>query len=123
MQDLAQAIYLMHRGIYQLEPSIMGKLMGALHAPGLLPSIATKPHATALSKPLDEAIPEAQIIREELSEREIEVLRLIATGATNRETGRWRKLMFSLVERYGRDARGPEVVQKIARVQEKLPND
>lgn len=31
-QDLAQAVQLTHRGIYQLEPSIAGKLVGALSA-------------------------------------------------------------------------------------------
>lgn len=67
-QDLAQAICLAHRGIYQLDPSIAGKLVGALTGPT---RSAEKPTTTA-----DLAA---------LTEREVEVLRLIATGATNRE--------------------------------------
>lgn len=73
VEDLAQAIQLVQRGIYQLEPSIVNKLMGALIAPGRL---ATAP-------PKAEAQPEPAAV--DLSEREIEVLRLIARGATNRE--------------------------------------
>jgi len=68
-QDLAQAIRLAHRGIYQLDPSIAGKLVGALTG-------ATRP----VEKP---AVPADDLAA--LTEREIEVLRLIATGATNRE--------------------------------------
>lgn len=73
VQDLAQAIRLVQRGIYQLEPSIVNKLMGALIAPGRLapppPKVEIPPDLTTI----------------ELSEREVEVLRLIARGATNRE--------------------------------------
>ena len=70
-QDLAKAIQLAHRGIYQLEPSIVGKLVGAIDdiAPKTLPASAESP-----AQQLDE-----------LTGREVEVLRLIATGATNRE--------------------------------------
>ena len=70
-QDLAKAIQLAHRGIYQLEPSIVGKLVGAIDdiAPKTLPASDKSP-----SQQLDK-----------LTEREVEVLRLIATGATNRE--------------------------------------
>ena len=70
-QDLAQAIRLAHRGIYQLDPSIAGKLVGAL---------------TGAARPVEKTVPPAA--NDDLSaltEREIEVLRLIATGATNRE--------------------------------------
>jgi DNA-binding NarL/FixJ family response regulator len=73
VQDLAQAIHLVERGIYQLEPSIVNKLMGALIAPGRL---ATTPPKTD---------PQPDLTTVDLSEREIEVLRLVARGATNRE--------------------------------------
>ncbi|MBN1993018.1 MAG: response regulator transcription factor [Anaerolineae bacterium] len=69
-RDLAHAIQLAHRGIYQLEPSIAGKLVGVLSAKGAAPALATPA--------LEEECPD-------LTERELEVLRLIATGATNRE--------------------------------------
>jgi DNA-binding NarL/FixJ family response regulator len=69
--DLAQAIRLAHAGIYQLDPSVAGKLVGALNRPG------TKHQPSAdLSSPA---------AHETLTERELEVLRLIAQGATNRE--------------------------------------
>ena len=66
---LAQAIHLAHAGIYQLEPSVAGKLVGMLSAAG---------KATADPPP-------AAVAAHDLTERELEVLRQIATGATNRE--------------------------------------
>lgn len=77
-QDLAQAVQLAHRGIYQLEPSIAGKLVGALNKQ---PRPASAPPAPA-SKDTSAGAVAAQF---DLTEREVEVLRLIATGATNRE--------------------------------------
>jgi DNA-binding NarL/FixJ family response regulator len=73
VEDLAQAIRLVERGIYQLEPSIVNKLMGALVAPNRLATPAAKPEG------------KADLTMTDLSEREREVLRLIARGATNRE--------------------------------------
>lgn len=73
VEDLAQAIRLVERGIYQLEPSIVNKLMGALVAPNRLATPAAKPEG------------KADLVVTDLSEREREVLRLIARGATNRE--------------------------------------
>ncbi|MEZ4768446.1 MAG: response regulator transcription factor [Caldilineales bacterium] len=66
---LAQAVQLAHAGIYQLEPSVAGKLVGMLGATG-----------KAASDP-----PPAPPVVHDLTERELEVLRQIATGATNRE--------------------------------------
>lgn len=65
--DLAQAVRLTHAGIYQLDPAVAGKLVGAL---GEWERPAQK---KAVSSDHD------------LTERELEVLRLVATGATNRE--------------------------------------
>lgn len=64
-QDLAEAIRMTHRGIYQLDPAVAAKLVGAF----------TKP----TTKPLTSSV------NHELSGRELDVLRLIATGATNRQ--------------------------------------
>jgi DNA-binding NarL/FixJ family response regulator len=67
--DLASAIKAAHQGIYQLDPGVAGKMLLALSADRgrAEPEVAT-PHTAA-----------------ELSAREVEVLRLIAKGASNRE--------------------------------------
>lgn len=67
--QLARAAQLAHSGIYQLEPSVAGKLVGMLR----------EPH---LEHP---AVQPVQPLEADLTERELEVLRLIGTGATNRE--------------------------------------
>jgi DNA-binding NarL/FixJ family response regulator len=66
--DLAQAVKLAHAGIYQLDPSVAGKLVGKLPA---VPKVGEGKPAAA---------PE-----HDLTDRELQVLRLLATGATNRE--------------------------------------
>lgn len=66
---LAQAVHLAHAGIYQLEPSVAGKLVGMLSVVG---KVAAEPAP-------------APAAAHDLTERELEVLRQIATGATNRE--------------------------------------
>jgi DNA-binding NarL/FixJ family response regulator len=67
--DLASAIKAAYQGIYQLDPGVAGKMLLALSADRgrAEPAIAV-PHTTA-----------------DLSAREVEVLRLIAKGASNRE--------------------------------------
>jgi DNA-binding NarL/FixJ family response regulator len=77
-EDLAQAVHLAHRGIYQLEPSIAGKLVGALNKQAGLPPATPAPASK-------EAATQAVAAQFDLTEREMEVLQLIATGATNRE--------------------------------------
>jgi len=65
VDDLAQAVKLAHAGVYQLAPEVAGKLVGNL-------------------KTIDQSkIPESLEI--DLTKRELEVLNLIASGATNRE--------------------------------------
>jgi len=69
--DLAQAIKLVHAGIYQLDTTVAGKLVGALSK--------QKKETAPLPQTAD------SLAKHDLTERELEVLRLIATGATNRE--------------------------------------
>jgi len=76
--NLAQAVKAAHQGIYQLDPAVASKVFSSLAGSGKQQSRSTVPslerdHAGASVKPAD------------LTEREIEVLRLIAQGATNRE--------------------------------------
>lgn len=77
--DLARAVHLAHAGIFQLEPSVAGKLVAIAAVKNIqtdaTSGITAKSNNTA-------AVPDE--IRD-LSEREMEVLRLIAIGATNRQ--------------------------------------
>jgi len=69
--DLVEAIKAAHRGEAQLHPEVTKKLMRQVAA-------KAKQQETAPSQP-------GQTRPEELTERELEVLRLIATGMSNRE--------------------------------------
>ena len=77
-QDLAHAVQLAHRGIYQLEPSIAGKLVGVINK-------QARPTPVTPAPSLKEAPAQVIAAQFDLTEREMEVLQLIATGATNRE--------------------------------------
>ncbi|HEX9923681.1 MAG TPA: response regulator transcription factor [Anaerolineae bacterium] len=74
-EDLAKAVQLAHKGIYQLEPSIAGKLIGSLDGPPFC-GVAAKAPAIDVAAAAEQT---------DLTQREVEVLRLIAQGATNRE--------------------------------------
>lgn len=73
-QDLGQAVRLAHRGIYQIEPSIAGKLV----------SVLNRQAGPVVPAPLA-SFKEDVAAQFDLTEREMEVLRLIAIGSTNRE--------------------------------------
>lgn len=65
--DLAQAVRLAHAGIFQLDPSVAGKLVGAID------TASTPKNSSSTTDTFD------------LSLREREVLKLLASGATNQE--------------------------------------
>lgn len=65
--DLVQAIKLAYKGVYQLAPEVAGKLVGSLQQ-----------HQKTLKQ--QKLLPDAS-----LTARELEVLRLLAKGATNKE--------------------------------------
>lgn len=75
-RDLAQAVQAAHRGIYQLDPAVASKVFASLIGPAVRPTVPLPVVPAPVSEQLKFA---------DLSSREIEVLRLIAKGATNRE--------------------------------------
>ncbi len=80
-RDLAQAVQAVHRGIYQLDPAVMQQVRSAL-------AQAKRDSSQAMSaspQPAQGCSRSGALNHPDLTEREIEVLRLIAKGATNRE--------------------------------------
>ena len=77
--DLAQAVQAARKGIFQFDPTVAGKVVASLstHHPA-------QPAPKAPPRPAHSAATPARDLSE-LTEREVEVLRLIAQGATNRE--------------------------------------
>ena len=73
-QDLARAVHAVSQGVYQLDASVIERMLGASGGPNAAPQPKTK--ASVAPDALEAA---------GLTNREVEVLRLIATGATNRE--------------------------------------
>ncbi len=76
--DLAKAVQAVHRGIYQFAPSVAGKMMASLSRPDSM----HPPVSKESNKESSDAFASHSL---DLTNREIEVLRLIAQGATNRE--------------------------------------
>ena len=79
--DLAQAVKLVHAGIYQLDTAVAGKLVSAISRP----STSSGDVASASSGDVTSTSSGKAPANHTLTGRELEVLRLIATGATNRE--------------------------------------
>ena len=82
--DLAQAVHAVHRGIYQFDPAVAARVMTSLSKLSSdcpeEPASVANPSQTGAGKG-----PITPINATGLTEREIEVLRLISQGATNRE--------------------------------------
>ncbi len=71
--ELARSVRLVHAGVAQLDTSVMARLAAALAVPG--------PTVPGSAAPAPSAPGQAEV----LTGREVDVLRLIAGGATNRE--------------------------------------
>ena len=76
-QDLAKAVISAHMGIYQLDAAVASKMVAALAGLGS--------KGSNVPPPAPIFVPISSATQTELTEREIDVLRLIAKGATNRE--------------------------------------
>jgi DNA-binding NarL/FixJ family response regulator len=80
-ERLAQAIQAVHQHIYQLDPAVASRLV----ASAIMPKGQQKDHAATPASSSSGGAPPASLNKAGLTERESEVLRLIAQGATNRE--------------------------------------
>jgi DNA-binding NarL/FixJ family response regulator len=80
-RDLAQAVHAVHRGIYQLDPAVMQQVTARL---GQARREDSQIERASLVPARGASVP-SSLKHTDLTEREIEVLRLIAKGATNRE--------------------------------------
>jgi DNA-binding NarL/FixJ family response regulator len=76
--ELAQAVRLVHAGIYQFDPVVAGRLIETARSREPAPHGPSSPPPAAARAPGPPAV-------DALTGRELEVLRLLATGATNRE--------------------------------------
>ena len=77
--DLAKAVQAVHKGIYQLDPNVASKVVTSL---ARLQATENRP-LTAEST--NSSYADTTLRPPDLTNREVEVLRLIARGATNRE--------------------------------------
>ena len=82
--DLASAVQAVYKGIYQLDPVVASKVIASLSRPRTIDS-AQQPVPVSSASPAmgDAGTPSPRPA--DLTGREVEVLRLIAKGATNRE--------------------------------------
>jgi DNA-binding NarL/FixJ family response regulator len=77
-QDLANAVHAVSQGVYQLDAAVIERMIDAFSRPDTAQKSKTNNMEERMAPP--DALDTAG-----LTNREIEVLRLIATGATNRE--------------------------------------
>ena len=82
--DLASAVQAVYKGIYQLDPVVASKVIASLSRPQAFDSAKQSvPVSSASSTMSNSETPSTRSA--DLTGREVEVLRLIAQGATNRE--------------------------------------
>jgi DNA-binding NarL/FixJ family response regulator len=87
-QDLAKAVHAVSQGVYQLDAAVIERMIDAFDKPGTAKKNETEQRfAPPPSPPLEtKGHTVSDVLNTTgLTNREVEILRLIATGATNRE--------------------------------------
>jgi DNA-binding NarL/FixJ family response regulator len=84
-QDLARAVHAVSQGVYQLDAAVIERMLGASNRPSLADTSELSERPTPLRPQTKAGVAPDVLAAGGLTNREIEVLRLIATGATNRE--------------------------------------
>jgi DNA-binding NarL/FixJ family response regulator len=83
-QDLAHAVHAVSQGVYQIDASVVERMMGS-GGPNATPKKETEERITTPQAKMKTRVAPDAIEAAGLTNREVDVLRLIATGATNRE--------------------------------------
>jgi DNA-binding NarL/FixJ family response regulator len=83
--NLASAVQAVYKGIYQLDPAVAGKVIGSFSHPQTFDSAKQSVSVSSSSSSTMNKAGTPPPQSADLTEREVEVLRLIALGATNRE--------------------------------------
>ena len=84
-QDLARAVHAVSQGVYQLDAAVIERMIGASGVQNPAGTGETEERKVPLQPATKATIVSDALEAAGLTNREIEVLRLIATGATNRE--------------------------------------
>ncbi len=85
-QELAKAVYTVSQSVYQIDASVMERMIDTLTRLHTPEKSETK---TKTSTQGSEKVPADQLSTAGLTQREVEILRLIALGATNREVAEY----------------------------------
>jgi DNA-binding NarL/FixJ family response regulator len=84
-QDLAHAVHAVSQGVYQFDASVIERMIEAYSKPNTVQQGETEERmASSLPKTKTNAMPDS-LDAAGLTNREVEILRLVARGATNRE--------------------------------------
>jgi DNA-binding NarL/FixJ family response regulator len=84
-QDLAHAVLAVSQGVYQLDAAVIERMIGASSRPNPADTSETQERLVPPQPKTKANVAPDSLDAASLTNREIEVLRLIATGATNRE--------------------------------------
>ncbi len=84
-QDLANAVQAVSQGVYQLDAAVIERMIDAFSSPNILKKSETEERITPPVPKTQTNAAADSLDTAGLTNREVEILRLIATGATNRE--------------------------------------